>query len=244
MSIRPAAILAAMVLAAGAAFAPPARSVPYDAVYAFGDSLTDTGNTLRVTSAGLIPGMSAQPLPPYYQGRSSNGPVWIEPFTASLGLGPIGPSLAGGTDFAYAAGQTGATPLHPAATPLDLTGPTGQLAQFRRAVPTPSPNALYVLWIGSNDLYNIFYARGAGASPDPIAQANAAASNAANFVRAIAAGGARNLLFVTVPNLGESPEITKIYPAYVQDASDIARYYNETLLRDITQTAAASAMNL
>ena len=38
----------------------------YDALYAFGDSLTDTGNS---------------PAPPgtnYYNGRFSNGPLWVE----------------------------------------------------------------------------------------------------------------------------------------------------------------------
>ncbi len=162
-----------------------ALAAPYDNIYAFGDSLTDTGNTLLLARSGLIPGLVAQPLPPYYMGRSSNGPVWIEYLASSLGVGPITPSLSGGTDFAYAGAETGTTPLH-AANPLDLLGPSGQLAQFRTAVPHPSSSALYTLWIGANDLYETFYALGAGHLVDPVGSADAATQNAANFVRGIA----------------------------------------------------------
>jgi GDSL-like Lipase/Acylhydrolase len=139
------------------------RAAPFDAIYTFGDSLTDVGNFLILTSSGSIPGVPPQPLPPHYvTGRRSNGPIWIDYFANDLGLGPVSPSLQGGTDFAEAGGaETGTTPLHQA-NALDLTGTTGQLAQFRQSIPHPSPNALYTLWIGGNDLYDVFYALGAG----------------------------------------------------------------------------------
>src|SRR5580765_4765387 len=45
----------------------------FDAIYAFGDSLTDTGNN---------------PAPPtlYFQGHYSNGSLWIEYLSTQLGL--------------------------------------------------------------------------------------------------------------------------------------------------------------
>ena len=218
-------------------------AAPYDNIYAFGDSLSDTGNTLLLAKSGLVPGLLAQPLPPYYMGRSSNGPIWIEDLASSLGTGPIAPSLRGGTDFAYAGAETGTTPLH-AANPLDLAGPSGQLAQFHIAVPHPSPDALYTLWIGANDLYENFYALAAGRVVDPVASADAAAQNAASFVRAIAAAGAKNLLLVTVPDLGLSPIMTETYPAFAGAASELASYYNRELIGLVGGIAAQDSINL
>ena len=48
-----------------------ARAALYTGLYAFGDSLTDTGNT-SLASGGASPG------PAYFNGRYSNGPVWVE----------------------------------------------------------------------------------------------------------------------------------------------------------------------
>src|SRR4051812_19122168 len=95
---------------------PAGRAASFDAIYTFGDSLTDVGNFLTLTSAGLIPGVPPQPLPPHYvTGRRSNGPIWIDYLTQHLGLGPSTPSLLGGTNFAEAGGsETGTTPLHEA----------------------------------------------------------------------------------------------------------------------------------
>src|SRR5689334_7155640 len=103
---------------------PAGNAAAFEAIYTFGDSLTDVGNFLTLTSAGLIPDVPPQPLPPHYvTGRRSNGPIWIDYFTRDLGLGPVTPSLLGGTDFAEAGGsETGATPLHDPNL-LDLTGP-------------------------------------------------------------------------------------------------------------------------
>src|ERR1700722_17642139 len=68
-------------------------SSPYDAIYVFGDSYCDVGNIFLATKG-------ATPLsPPYYHGRFSNGPIWVEHLAGALGL-PMQPSLAGGTDYA------------------------------------------------------------------------------------------------------------------------------------------------
>jgi phospholipase/lecithinase/hemolysin len=216
---------------------------PYDTIYSFGDSLTDEGNTLTLARSGRVPGLLAQPLPPYYAGRSSNGPVWIEYLAPSLGVGAPTASLLGGTNFAYAGAETGTTPLH-VANPLDLLGPQGQFAQFRQAVPQPSPGALYTVWIGANDLYENFYALGAGRSADLAASADAAARNAAEFVREIVGAGARNILLVTVPDIGLSPIITQTYPAYVDAASALARSYNSELVGLVSEIAAQNSVNL
>lgn len=218
-------------------------SAPYDTIYSFGDSLTDEGNTLTLGRSGRIPGLLVQPLPPYYAGRSSNGPVWIEYLAQSLGVGAPTASLLGGSNFAYAGGETGTTLLH-AGNPLDLLGPRGQLAQFRQAVPQPSSNALYTVWIGANDLYENFYALGAGRTVDLAASTDAAARNAAEFVRAIVGLGAKNVLLVTVPDIGLSPIITQNYAAYTDTASALARSYNSELVDLASGIAGQNGVNL
>ena len=87
------------VAAAAASAVPVAPTVaapgaPYTALYAFGDSLTDTGN-VSLATFGLLPAA------PYADRSFSNGPVWAQDLAQSLGLPPLQPSLAGGTDFAY-----------------------------------------------------------------------------------------------------------------------------------------------
>lgn len=215
---------------------------PYDTIYSFGDSLTDEGNTLALGRSGRIPGLLAQPLPPYYNGRSSNGQVWIEYLAQLLGVGAPAASLLGGTNFAYAGGETGTTPLH-AGSPLDLLGPQGQFAQFRQAVPQPSSKALYTVWIGANDLYENFYALDTGRSVDFGASADAAARNAAEFVREIVSNGARNILLVTVPDIGLSPIITQTFAAYTDASSALARAYNSELVGLVSEIVGQNSVN-
>ena len=120
---------------------------PIDAVYSFGDSLSDAGNIYALTN-GTIPSA------PYSQGRFTNGNVWVQDLSVALGLNPVSASLTGGTDFAYGDASTGTTPVH-AGTFIDLTGAGGQLTQFHAANPVADPNALYTIWIGSNDVSDI-----------------------------------------------------------------------------------------
>ena len=83
-------------------------SSPYSTVYAFGDSLSDAGNTylLSISEEASILGFSPTPVsPPYarinYSGLSanvfSNGPVWTQDLAQALGLAMPAPSGVGAT---------------------------------------------------------------------------------------------------------------------------------------------------
>lgn len=187
-TLRAAGLVAGLALGA----AGPADAAPYDAIYAFGDSLSDAGNFFLATG-GLAP------RPPYSQGRFSNGPVWVQDLATGLGLGPLTPSLAGGNDFAYGEAQTGTTPVH-AATAIDLPS---QLQQYQQAHPAAQSGALYTLWIGANDLSSVL------TSPNPAAVAGptiaAAIANIGTFIDGLAQAGAQHLLVVDVPDLGTTP---------------------------------------
>jgi phospholipase/lecithinase/hemolysin len=75
-------------------------AAPFSEIVVFGDSLSDTGN-LFLASGGVVAG------PPYFEGRFSNGPVWVEVMAAELGLQAPLPSLVGGTNYAWGGAETG-----------------------------------------------------------------------------------------------------------------------------------------
>ncbi|MBI4324094.1 MAG: SGNH/GDSL hydrolase family protein [Chloroflexi bacterium] len=133
----------------------------YDALYAFGDSLTDTGNN---------------PAPPgeYYEGRFSNGPLWVEYLSAKLGL-TYDPTH----NLAQSGGETS-----------DALNQTGRLT-----APVNPAGALYVIWAGGNDFIHHF-AQGLNETFWN-GQINQAVANLTNAVQVLYGKGARTVL---VPN--------------------------------------------
>lgn len=75
-------VLGSIVTAVTLALALPAHAGPISNVVIFGDSLSDTGNVLSLTTAFAPP-----PFPSLSgaEGRFSNGPVWVEHLAAGLG---------------------------------------------------------------------------------------------------------------------------------------------------------------
>jgi hypothetical protein len=91
-----AAVAAALISAAVS----PVAANAYSAFYVFGDSLSDAGNVFVGTHG-------TEPASPYSNGVFSNGPVWAQDVSISLGLGPLEPSLLpGGTDYAAGSATT------------------------------------------------------------------------------------------------------------------------------------------
>ncbi|MDZ4862057.1 MAG: SGNH/GDSL hydrolase family protein, partial [Gemmatimonadota bacterium] len=119
-----------------------AQASAYSALYVFGDSLSDTGNVFAATGG-------TNPPPPYFNGRFSNGPVWVETLSTNLGLGAVNPSLLGGKNFAWGGATTGGTP--PPAIPG--TSLTQQVAGYLVGVGgVADASGLYVVWGGGNDV--------------------------------------------------------------------------------------------
>jgi phospholipase/lecithinase/hemolysin len=208
------------VLAASLACASAPASA-YTALYAFGDSLSDAGNLYAAYGV---------PAPPYVDGHFSNGLTWVEDLSVQLGLGTLTPSLAGGTDFAYGGAQTGATLINPA-NPLPIDLPD-QIVAFQSAVPTPASGALYTLDIGANDILNGLSALASG-NINLIQLGTVVSQAVANTVSGIADlynGGARNLLFYDVPQLGLTPDFNT-QPLAVQALADqLAQNFNAAVL--------------
>ncbi|KAI9003250.1 hypothetical protein BC832DRAFT_99266 [Gaertneriomyces semiglobifer] len=113
-------------------------------VVAFGDSLSDTGNSFKGTQ-GADP-----PAPLYFQGRYSNGPVWVEHFAKTLGLRLDSRAFGGsGVDSIMAPTEAPFGEKRPA-----LPGLLQQVASFLgRPLGAVPPNTLITVWSGSNDYF-------------------------------------------------------------------------------------------
>ncbi|MDE2240767.1 MAG: autotransporter outer membrane beta-barrel domain-containing protein, partial [Rhodospirillales bacterium] len=113
-------------------------------LYVFGDSLSDDGNLYKLT--GLPPA-------PYYEGRFSNGPVWVEYLPALAGL-----NSSSANNFAYGGAFTGdltiggvniGTNLEAASLP----GINTEIADFAAAGGSFSGNDVVTLWGGANNYF-------------------------------------------------------------------------------------------
>jgi len=154
------------------------RAQAYSQVIAFGDSLSDNGNFFALTG---------QPGAPYYNGRVSNGPVWVE----TLAGGHLGVSL---DDRAVAGATTGTVN-----TSGIGGGMTDQFGQYLVDVGgVADPNALYTVWGGAND----FLSLGGG---DPATAIGVAVNNLLTGIGGLMAAGAQHFLVVTLPDLGLTP---------------------------------------
>jgi phospholipase/lecithinase/hemolysin len=214
---------------AASGFASLAQAGSIDAIDAFGDSLSDAGNAFL--SVG-IPGA------PYSAGRFSNGNVWVQDLALDLGLGPLGPSLAGGTDYAVGSAQSGTTLFNNAGA-ADLPN---QITQFGIANSgVADPNALYTIWIGSNDLGAIPL----GATPVELqTDFTLIVGNIDNAIAALASMGAKNFLVVTVPDLGQTPDVRALGPVAAAGESALSAAFDGGLLSSLPAVQAGTGANI
>jgi phospholipase/lecithinase/hemolysin len=153
----------------------PASAQNYPQIYVFGDSLSDIGNIYQATNN------QSPPSPPYFQGRYSNGPVWVEYFKSRLNL-----TANLDNNFAYGGAETGNSQQLP---PGVLT----QIERFKSQNPTVDSNALYIIWAGAND-----YLGGTNDTTLPI-------NNLTTAVKRLAEIGAQNISVINLPDLGKLP---------------------------------------
>jgi outer membrane lipase/esterase len=178
---------------------------PYSDLYVFGDSLTDSGNAFLLTSnAGpLVPLI---PAPPYVQGRFSNGYNFADDLSLRLFGHPTTPAGANGNNFAVGGATTG-TKNNVAPVP---SGMRIQVDTFlaTRTSNGADPNALYLVYGGSNDVFAAADdVRNGLGDPTLIAQdmVNAAMANLGSIITDLSGKGARHFLIPNLPDLGKLP---------------------------------------
>jgi phospholipase/lecithinase/hemolysin len=160
----------------------------------FGDSLSDTGN-LSTALGGLFPP------PPFFNGRLSNGPLWLEFLAPELGISNI-------ANFSFAGSTSGRTNIASLTAGRDLGLLPGVLDQIdlfagqlaANGIPSANPNALYVVWGGANDFLAL------PSQPlDAIQSVFASVDNVAQSVITLAGLGAKTIIVPNIPNLAITP---------------------------------------
>jgi outer membrane lipase/esterase len=168
----------------------------------FGDSLSDNGNA-SLALLGSLPGSNyaTRPIPgtglsPHIFTDGANttpattGPfgLWIDQFADKMGLPQAQPALAGGSNFAVGGADTGSNGIYFVS---DQVG----VYLLSRGTSGANPAALYTFWAGANDIADAK----SGA---------AAADNVYHNIQALAASGAKNFLWLNLPNLGDIPKVS------------------------------------
>jgi len=165
-----------------------ANPQPFSRIFVFGDSLSDTGNFFRLSGGS--------PPAPYFQGRFSNGRIWVEYLADSLGM-----SITPGDNYAVAGATTGSVNYQNGLNGRDYPGLIDEIASFRVSRSAEEAHgALFVLWAGANDF---FVALSIGQSPAELIGSGVA--NTAQAIQQLWQAGARHIMVVTVPDLGVTP---------------------------------------
>jgi len=147
-----------------------------DGIVVFGDSLSDVGQVFRFSS-GLYP-----PNPPYFEGRYSNGQVWVEYLAQQLSL-----SMDQMQNFAWGGATTEGSGESQVPSLLE------QVESATLTEQSLSGNALYILWAGAND-----YLQGQGDVTAPV-------ENVMEAIAALTNRGAHVFLVANLPDLGRLP---------------------------------------
>jgi phospholipase/lecithinase/hemolysin len=148
-----------------------AAASQYTHIVVFGDSLSDDGNLFALDATQV-------PASQYYQGRFSNGLVWVE-YLAGADL--LDATLV---NNAYGGATT------------DGSSPPGVQLQVSTYVAsaTALPDALYIIWVGANDFLGI-----------PPADFETSAANIGDALDELATFGANHIMVVNLPDLGAIP---------------------------------------
>ena len=189
-----------------------ATTTTFDALYAFGDSYCDVGNVSEATG-GAIPG------PFYFNGRFSNGPIWVDHVAGFLGV-PLKPELQGGTDYAFGGAEVRQAVSTPEGTIPSV--PQQVLLYLSQHGNKADPNALYILEGGGNDILN------APSGTNPNALGYQIAIGIAGSELLLRQAGAKHFVIPNVINVGILPGATN--PTFATAASNATNKWLTELL--------------
>lgn len=189
----------------------------FSTMVVFGASLTDTGNACAASPA------ACPPSPPYAQGRASNGSLFIETIAARYGAS-VRPAAAGGTNFAVGGARTGAIPgLTTQSTTPSMLAQLDNFIRSPQAAAALNPQTLFV--IDASTFGNNFNAAaGAGLLTGQAAVSQvvgAAITDVVTIMTRLYNAGARNMLVINVPNIGNTP-LVRAQGAAAQQGATVA----------------------
>lgn len=159
-------------------------AAPLHNVVMFGDSLSDNGNLYAFMDHQLPQS------PPYFEGRFSNGPVWIERLVATYF-----PSDPSAHLFNYAFGGAGV--LDDNADDVLFTLKREVDSYLLTHQDKASEDSLFVVWIGSNNYLGM-----PSEVEETLKMVNAGITSS---LKRLADKGAKHILVLNLPDLGRSP---------------------------------------
>lgn len=235
-----------------------ATAASYSQIYVFSDSISDTGNVFNVTTTAnrFAPTVTIDPpSPPYFNGRYSNGPAWVEYLADDLGLtltpstqlavgSPItitangelgvnfffnGATTTRNVNFAFGGAGSGLSNASDPRLPGILREVQAFTDDLTLANKSADPNALYIVWAaGSND-----YSSGNFTEPTVPIQ------NISQGVISLFEVGARNILVPNIPDLGNVPRNLSLGPDISTALTQLSQAHNlslATTLNNLSQT--------
>ncbi|KAJ2692136.1 hypothetical protein GGH99_001926 [Coemansia sp. RSA 1285] len=227
-------VVACIVCIKGAAGAPLPHKRSTRSLYVFGDSLSDTGR-LHTMTFGLVPPE------PYWEGRSSNGPLWVEYLALLQGL-----QLED-----YAVGASESVDSHPdlfGLLPMAIPSTHDQIETFVKAHPKYSTSSsasggagdTAVLEMGGNDIIShlagILASGGTQAAVDSFA--DSLATTVVGQVQRLRELGFRSVLVTNSPLLQSIPLIK--LQNRVSVATNVVTTYNTVLAAKLKKAFGAS----
>lgn len=184
-----------------------------DKIVAFGDSLSDNGNIYSLTKKAkiILPFVPVVPKnPPYYEGRFSNGPVWLENLAVAMDV-PL-------QDYAY--GGAWAEPLSNSGLvfPFSL-GSQVDMYMTSHMTDTHQADHLFVVWSGANDYLS--------ERDDHEYATDNTIANIKKQIDWLIYYGGKTFLLPNLPDISVAPMIINDGPAAVQSARDIVALHNK-----------------
>ena len=178
----------------------------FSAYYAFGDSLSDTGRS------------PATPAGSYYNGRWSNGPLWVEYLSADLGL-----TYNASNNWAISGSTT-----------------SNLLSQIANVPASPAlHSALFSVLSGGNDfLNNVTLLENDSAWALVV---TGAVSNITLTVTTLFTNGAREVIVGNLPNLGQTPAFNGAPPGYANYIDTKVTLFNTLLQSSMTNAMQKNA---
>lgn len=209
------------LLALPSAFA----ATPIDKIILFGDSLSDNGNLFDISSKAhnVIPLIPVVPKsPPYFEGRFTNGKVWIEHLAIALN--------AELEDYAYGGAWIESVYDSHHLVPLDLDSQIG-LYRVHAAFDQNKKNHLYVVWAGANDYVH------------DRADMEEATTRTVNILKShidlLIYLGAEHFFVPTIPNLALVPEVIEKGQDYMKRQEMMSKLHNQKLIAMLAEEQAA-----
>ncbi|MDF1757789.1 MAG: SGNH/GDSL hydrolase family protein [Legionellaceae bacterium] len=211
-----------IVIIGGLLFSTAAFSAPLNKIVVFGDSLSDNGNLYEYFKHQLPPS------PPYYKGRFSNGPVWVEILAKSLY-----PKNWNNHLLDYAFGGAGVS-YEGIAITTRAPDEDGILFSLSREIDSyllshhdkADDKSLFAVWMGSNNYIAATYET----PKETVIEVNAGIRRSLEY---LVEKGAKHVLVINIPDMGKSPA-ARLFHAD-KELTLSSKLHNESLMKNVDE---------